>query len=266
MTITRRRIFELGILCTLTPWSIGADAQIAVATAINRAGRFRALAQRSVKAYAQLVLDITPGASRNTLAQAQQLMAQGLDDLSKAGLGGEAASTLLMVRQDVAALSTALSGTPSKANLPKLSIQADKLTAAADKLTSLVEAGAKQGGSRIVNIAGRQRMLSQRMAKNYLLTVAVADSKALRDELAADRVEFKKALAALEAAPVSTLAIRNDLQQLQNQWTFLEAAISRAADPETLRTVSTASERVLELANNLTVQYEAALKDVLGTT
>ena len=262
----RRRILQVAVLCTLTPFGFGADAQIAVATAINRAGRFRALAQRSVKAYAQLVLDITPAASRTTLTQAQQLMAQGLDDLSKAGLAGEAASSLQLVRQDVVALTALLAATPSKANLPKLSMQADKLTAAAERLTSLLDANAKQGSARIVNIAGRQRMLSQRMAKNYLMSVAVADSKVLRDELAADRADFKKGLATLEAAPVSTTAIRNDLQQLQAQWVFFEAAIGRASDAETLRNIATSSERVLELANNLTLLYEAALKDVLGTT
>ena len=47
---------------------------------------------------------------------------------------------------------------------------------------------------------------------------------------------------------------------------FFEAAIGRASDAETLRNIATSSERVLELANNLTLLYEAALKDVLGTT
>lgn len=266
MTNHRRRILQVAVSCTFMPFVFGADAQIAIATAINRAGRFRALAQRSVKAYAQLVLDITPVASRTTLTQAQQLIAQGLEDLSKAGFTAEAASSLQVVRQEAMALNTLLTETPSKANLPKLSVQADKLTVAADKLTSLLDANAKQGSARIVNIAGRQRMLSQRIAKNYFLQAAGLDAKPLRDEIAADRAAFKTALTGLEGAPVSTLAIRNDLQLMQAQWTFFEASINRQPDPESLRTVATTSERVLELANNLTVLYEAALKDVLGTT
>ena len=266
MTLARRRLLQAFILTTVTPLGIGASAQIAIATAINRAGRFRALAQRSAKAYAQQVLEVTPTASASTLATAQLLMAQGFDDLAKAGLAGDAASQLLALRQDVSALNAALSGTPSKANLPRVNAASDKLTATAEKLVTAIEAGAKQNSSRILNTAARQRLLSQRMAKNYFLQAAGLEAKPLRDELAADRAEFKKALASLEAAPVSTPAIRNDLQQIHAQWVFFEMGINRQPDTETLRTIASSSERVLELANNLTVLYEVALKDVLGST
>lgn len=266
MTFARRRVLQAFVLTTTSSLGFGVTAQIPIATAINRAGRFRALAQRSAKAYAQQVLEVTPGASASILTTAQQLMAQGFDDLAKAGLAGDAASQLQTLRQDTSALTAALAGTPSRANLPKVNAASDKLTATAERLVTAIEASARQASSRIVNTAGRQRMLSQRMAKNYFLQAAGLDAKPLRDEIAADRAEFKKALTGLEAAPVSTLAIRNDLQQIQAQWTFFEAGINRQPDAETLRTVATSSERVLELANNLTVLYEAALKDVLGTT
>jgi hypothetical protein len=50
----------------------------------------------------------------------------------------------------------------------------------------------------------------------------------------------------------------------ESQWTFFEAAISRKPDPDSLQIVATTSERLLEVTNNLTALYDAALKDLLG--
>jgi hypothetical protein len=46
---------------------------------------------------------------------------------------------------------------------------------------------------------------------------------------------------------------------------FFANAIQRAPDAETLRTVATTSERLLDVMNNLTNLYDAALKDLLGS-
>ena len=87
----------------------------------------------------------------------------------------------------------------------------------------------------------------------------------LRDQSAADTVEFRQALATLGAAPISTPSIRNELQLAESQWVFFASALQRKPEPEALRTVATTSERLLEVMNNLTNLYDAALKDLLGS-
>lgn len=109
-------------------------------------------------------------------------------------------------------------------------------------------------------------MLSQRLAKNYFLGVADAESKLSKEQLTLDRVEFEQNLTSLAAAPISTNSTRNELQLVQSQWMFFEGALSRRPDMDALRNIATTSERLLEANNNLAALYEAALKDILGAT
>jgi len=68
----------------------------------------------------------------------------------------------------------------------------------------------------------------------------------------------------LGKAPISTSAIRTQLDLAQGQWVFFDAALQRQTDNRGLEAVATTSERLLEVMNRLTDLYEAALKDVLG--
>ncbi len=243
-----------------------AQAQISLAVAINRTARMRALSQRGVKLYAQLMLDVQAVNTREAQAAVQKLIALSLDDLGRANLSGALAAQLATTSKTSATFLASLGAAPSKENLVRANSHADRLLAESDALTSLLEAASKQNSGKLINLAGRQRMLSQRMAKQYFLAAAGADSPGSRSLLATDRADFKQALKTLSAAPVSTPGIRNDLQMVEAQWLFFETALDRKADAESLKNIATTSERLLELNNNLTTQYETALRDVLGVT
>jgi hypothetical protein len=243
-----------------------AQAQISAATAINRSARLRALSQRSTKLYAQVTLDVLASNARDTLTVAQKLIQTSLDDLARASLSGALSSQYAIVTQNANNFIASLSAAPSKDSLAKINTNADRLLKEADKLTSMLEANTKQGSAKLLNMAGRQRMLSQRLAKNYFLAAAGLETATSRSQLGDDRNEFKQALVSLESAPVSTPAIRNELQLAQMQWTFFEAALNRKQDAEGMKVVATTSERLLEVSNNLTNQYETALRDLLGNT
>lgn len=263
---TRRHLLQVGVAVALVPAAHTATAQISTATAINRAARFRALSQRCAKAYSQLHLEVMPDSAREVLAAAQRLIQAGFEDLGKAGFASETAQQLVTVRQEATALMAMLGAPANRNTLVATSGQADKMLMAADRLTTLIEGGAKQSSAKLINVAGRQRMLSQRLAKNYFLLAAGVDNKVLRDQLASDRADFNQALSSLQAAPISTSSIRNELALGQSQWMFFESALNRKPDPDVLRNVATTSERLLEVMNNLTVFYEGALKDLLGTS
>ena len=79
-----------------------------------------------------------------------------------------------------------------------------------------------------------------------------------------DAAQFQAALAQLTSAPVSTPAIRAALELGQGQWLFLDAALKRQPDARALEDVAHTSERLLEVMDELTGLYEAALRDVLG--
>jgi hypothetical protein len=260
----RRTVLRAGVLAFAIPCVHSANAQIALSAAINRAGRLRALSQRSAKAYSQEFLRVLPEHAREIAQVAQRLIATNLEELAKAKPPTEVVRLVQRATDAAADLRVQMEGGRSKEGVLTVSRQADLLLDAAEQATAGYEALGKSGSAKLINVSGRQRMLSQRMTKNYFLIAAGHHAKTHRDHIDTDRTAFAQALALLNGSALSTTGIRNELALAQSQWIFFEAALSKPADPETLRNVATTSERLLETMNNLTELYDTALKDLLG--
>lgn len=260
----RRRLIQAAALAALIPAAYPVQAQIALSTAINRTARFRALSQRCAKAYCQLYLDVLPDHGRDVLTTAQRLIQTGFDDLAKGTFDARVANLLQGVQNEARILTGLLAVPPTKAAIVGVTVQSDRMLVSADKATKALAESSRQSSAKLVDLAGRQRMLSQRLGKNYFLLAAGIEPKPLRDQITADTGEFRQALTALAAAPISTPSIRNELALAESQWVFFASALQRKAEPEALRTVATTSERLLEVMNTLTNLYDAALKEVLG--
>jgi len=261
----RRNALRAAAAVLLVPaLPLSAQARLALATAINRTARFRALSQRAAKAYGQLYLQVAPLRSREVLELARKQIRSGLQDLDEQGWPPEVARLLAEVRKSAGQLDALLAQAPAKDTYVTASTQADYVLAMADKATQALEQLAPAPSARLVNTAGRQRMLSQRLARDYGLAASGLGGGGVRAQMAQDSTEFQAALAQLTAAPISTPAIRSALELGQAQWVFFDAALKRAPDMRGLEDVATTSERLLEVMDELTGLYEAALRDVLG--
>jgi nitrate/nitrite-specific signal transduction histidine kinase len=115
-----------------------------------------------------------------------------------------------------------------------------------------------------VNIAGRQRMLSQRMAKNYFLAAARADNKEAAAKISADRKLFTDAMKLLGESPVADAKVKQEHANLASRYKKYEDLVADLSDKGTtkanLAQVATMSEQVLASAHELTVLFEEALK------
>ena len=240
-----------------------AQEPLALSTAINRAGRLRALSQRLAKAYAQLVLGVAQEKSLDVMAAAQRIVKSNLAELARAGFSGDVAGLLAVCQGDAQRLVALVNGALAAQHLAEVNKAADQLLASADRLTSALEARSKSS-AKIINLAGRQRMLSQRMAKSFMLIEAGQDAAPLRKQLDSARSEFVLAMDALEAAPVSTPSIKQNLVLARSQWVFYQSALDGKDKATARRDVATTSERILEVMDNLTSLYDAALKELLG--
>ena len=252
----------------LPTWAATAQAQMALSAAINVSGSFRALSQRMAKAYCQQHLQVMPLAALDVLAKVRKQAQAGAADLAKGSTAGawpaDLSRQLEEVQKQYTVLNTLTATAPSKASAAAVAEQADRMMTAAQTATESLEKLARAPSAKLVGMAGRQRMLSQRMAKQYFLLAAGVDPKASQSQMNADAAEFKQALQALAAAPVSTPAIRTELELGQAQWLFFEAAMRRHPDTKGMDAVATTSERLLEKMDRLTSLYDAALREVLG--
>lgn len=267
--VALQRVAAGVLLPTWATWATGAQAQMGLSGAINYAGWFRALSQRMAKAYCQQYLQVLPAAAVDVMGLARKMVQTGSGELARGMQSGqwpaEVGRQLAEVQKQFSLLNQMTSApATTTALVAAASEQADRTLLIAQAVTEAIEKMAQAPSARLVNLAGRQRMLSQRLAKNYFLSAAKVDSKVVQAQLASDAADFRQALQTLKAAPVSTSSIRNELELADSQWLFFESALRRAADDAGLNAVATTSERLLGVMDKLTGLYDAALREVLG--
>jgi Type IV pili methyl-accepting chemotaxis transducer N-term len=229
--------------------------------AINKAGRQRMLSQRMGKAWLALVHDVEAGSARQVLDRSMGLFDRQLVELKAYAPNAEIRDTYGKLEGAWSDYKTALVGTaPGKAGAAAM-LQADaKVLALAHQGTVQYEAASGKPVGRLVNIAGRQRMLSQRMAKFYLAAMLPVDAATANAEIGKARTEFLTATEVLRNAPEATTRIREELVLADGQWVFFDSALKRlqsGSSTKALSDVFVSSENLLAVMDRVTGLYSA---------
>jgi nitrate/nitrite-specific signal transduction histidine kinase len=227
--------------------------------AINKAGRQRMLSQRMGKAYLALVENVEASLAQQVLDKSMALFDRQLSELKGFAPAGDLRDTYTALEGAWSEYKGALVGAaPSKAGAPAVMAGAARVLALAHKGTGQFEALLNKPVGKLVNIAGRQRMLSQRMAKSYLAAVLPLDAQGARQDIAAARKEYVAALEVLRNAPEATAKIKEQLALGDAQWLLFDIALQKTAPGTAMKPLSDvfiASENLLQVMDRITGLY-----------
>ncbi|WP_456377802.1 type IV pili methyl-accepting chemotaxis transducer N-terminal domain-containing protein [Thiolapillus sp.] len=189
---------------------------------INKAGKQRMITQRALKDYAMAGMNMEVG---NPAADLKALVVQfdsSLKELQALTMSSEVAKSLGKIEELWKPIKSTLQKAPAREKARNLQKDLDRLLEACDENTHLIAREANNQAGGIVDVAGRQRMLSQRMAALYMLKAWKIDDPRFQEKLAKSMEEFSAAQKLLEASPLTTEEIRTRLTRVKKAYAWFE--------------------------------------------
>jgi nitrate/nitrite-specific signal transduction histidine kinase len=245
--------------------AVGNSAQAQVANindAINKAGSLRYMANRLAKAYFQIGMGVDVDRSRRILDSAIAMYDRRVVELKNYSPTPEIKETYLNLEKTWGSYKDLLVGSkPNAENGRKILELSEEVVNIANKATGQLAAHSGTTQGNLVNISGRQRMLSQRIAKYAQAMNWGVASAGAQGEIDKSKAEFVQKLGELSAAKINTQQIKDELELGKQQWMFFDAALSGKGDKKANATnIATTSERILEVMDNVVGMYEKLLK------
>lgn len=243
--------------------ALPARAQVAdLSDAINKAGRQRMLSQRMGKAWLALLQNVEKTSAQVVLDKSMALFDRQLTELKGFAPTPDVQSTYTKLDAAWSDYKTALVGKAPARDGAAALLQLDaKVLALAHQGTVQYEAALAKPVGKLVNVAGRQRMLTQRMAKFYLAATLPVDASVAATEIGKARSEFTSAMELLRNAPEATLRIKDELLLADAQWVFFDMALKQlqegAQRPKPMADVFVSSENLLAVMDRVTGLYSA---------
>ena len=244
-----------GILIALTT-NISAYAGIDnMGDAVNKAGQQRMITQRILKDYALIGMNNIYGDPKKDLPEMIKIFDTNLNELKGFIKDKPSLESLNEVSALWEPIKKILQEAPSKDKVVKLQEDLEVLLKSANKSAGMIMKSSGEASSEIVNTAGKQRMLSQRMASLYMLKVwDIVDPK-FEEKLTNAMDEFSQAHETLLASKLNTDEINVLLENTGMAFMFFEMSRESKSKRYVPSLINKSATKILTNMNTATQLY-----------
>lgn len=260
-SVLRRTFLKASIaLSTGSTLLIATASNANNAMAVNRSARMRALSQRFTKVKAQQLLLGSSDAITDLLISIEKTIAANMQFLTSTVTDIKGKQLVDQLREQSIALLKFSAPLATKDSVIATNRISNDVLKTANDLTAVLEVVAKTKDVKLVNLAGRQRMLSQRMAKQHFLVAAAIEDKSTFATIDSDRAAFIEALKALGESSLTTPAIKDELAKVGAMFKRYELLLADRSEkgmakPQIIL-IAAMSEQLLATCHEITIQFE----------
>ena len=190
--------------------------------AVDVAGKQRMFTQRMLKDYAMIGMKNSFGNATEDLNNTISTFDDHLHALHNYTKNDKIKKSTNKVKEIWLPIKKVLVALPNKSKVAKLQENLELLLSAANDTTGLFANETGKESGKIVDISGRQRMLSQRMASLYMLKVWGVDDEKFKEKMKSSMQLFKTSLEELKKSKLNTDEINKLLTKVEKSFMFFE--------------------------------------------